>query len=121
MSLVSYGIFVVAAGVIFALVVARRRSSPEGENGAMVALLEAASRVCETARHEKLALVVVAERNGTDPVQWFAQSIASVVNIWTKSAAGEFAAASRGDADLQSLYIRKSDIDTYLRWARTVQ
>jgi hypothetical protein len=60
----------------------------------------------------------------SDPVVWFAQSIASVVAVYRAEDAERFVklptAPSIG-SDLQSLYIRKRDYRTYLAWARTLQ
>lgn len=85
----------------------------------MIPLIEAAAEICETARREKLALAVAAERSG-DAIAWFARNIPSIVGTWRKNDAGDFEAA-QGDGNEQSLYIRRADIDTYLRWARTVK
>ena len=85
----------------------------------MQPLIEAAETANKIARDERMALAVVAERSG-NAVAWFARSIASVVSTWRQKDAGGFEAA-KGDADPQSLYIRRGDIDSYLRWARTVK
>jgi hypothetical protein len=86
----------------------------------MESLLDAAKSVMETARKERMALAVVAERSG-DAIAFFARSLIDIVGAWRKNTAGGFAAASKDDADLQSLYIRREDIESYLRWARTVK
>jgi hypothetical protein len=85
----------------------------------MQPLIEAAEAVSKIARDERMALAVVAERSG-DAVAWFVLSMTSVVGAWQKSDGGGFEAA-KGDGDAQSLYIRRKDIDSYLRWARTVK
>lgn len=85
----------------------------------MQPLIEAAETANKIARDERMALAVVAERS-RDAIAFFARSIASVVGAWRKNDAGGFDAA-KGDADPQSLYIRRGDIESYLRWARTVK
>jgi len=85
----------------------------------METLVDAAKSVLETARKERMALAVVAERSG-DALAFFARSIANVVGAWRKNDAGGFDAA-KDDGDVQSLYIRRGDIESYLRWARTVK
>ncbi|MGN6516676.1 MAG: hypothetical protein ACTHLR_12655 [Rhizomicrobium sp.] len=100
----------------------RRASSASiagGRPDSMQPLIEAAETANKIARDERMALAVVAERSG-NAVAWFARSIASVVSTWRQKDAGGFEAA-KGDADPQSLYIRRGDIDSYLRWARTVK
>ncbi|HEY2068941.1 MAG TPA: hypothetical protein VGG48_05255 [Rhizomicrobium sp.] len=85
----------------------------------MQPLIEAAEAASKIAHDERMALAVVAERSG-DAVTWFARNIASVVGAWRKNEGGDFEAA-KGDGDIQSLYIRRGDLESYLRWARTVQ
>ena len=116
--------FGVLAVLLFATghLLARKRvpaSIAGGRPDSMQPLIQAAEAVNKTARDERMALAVVAERSG-DAVAWFARSIAGVVNVWRKNDSGGFEAA-QGDADPQSLYIRREDIDSYLRWARTVK
>ena len=85
----------------------------------MESLFDAAKSVTETARKERLPLAVVAEREG-DVLGFFARNIARVVGVWRKKDGGDYEPA-KGDGDPQSLYIRPGDIESYLRWARTVK
>ncbi len=85
----------------------------------MQPLIEAAETANKIAHDERMALAVVADRSG-DAVAWFAHNITSVVGAWRKNDGGGFEPV-QGDADVQSLYIRRGDIDSYLRWARTVK
>ncbi|HUO94531.1 MAG TPA: hypothetical protein VMU22_16515 [Rhizomicrobium sp.] len=90
----------------------------------MMSLLEAAKTAYETARREHMVIVTVAERAAHEgAIGWFAQSIAGVIPVYRGGAARDFeklAAPSVG-TDLQSLYIRKQDFQTYVRWARSMQ
>jgi hypothetical protein len=85
----------------------------------MQSLNEAAEASYKAARDESMALATVAVREG-NPLGFFARSIVSVVGAWRKNGTGGFEAA-KGDGDAQSLYIRRRDIKSYLRWARTVK
>jgi hypothetical protein len=118
--------FGVIAVLLFAtghVLAQKRRAVPASIAGSgadgMQPLIEAAEAANKIAHDERMALAVVAERSG-DAVAWFARSIASVVGAWEKAGTGGFQAA-KGDGDIQSLYIRRGDIDSYLRWARTVK
>ena len=89
----------------------------------MMSLMDAAKAAYEIARREEMVIVTVAERAPDDgAIGWFARSIAGVIPIYRGSNAGfeKFAGASVG-SELQSLYIRKQDYQTYVRWARTMQ
>ena len=119
-------VFAALAVVLFAAghVLTRKRRGASGAfagvmPGDMQSLNEAAEATYRIARDEGMPLAVVAVRDG-NAVGFFARSIVSVVGAWRKNAAGGFEAAP-GDADAQSLYIRRGDIETYLRWARTVK
>jgi hypothetical protein len=110
----------ILAAVALLLAFGYWRSRAGGVRGPKVPLLQAAAEICKTARREKLALIKGLENSGEDPAEWFVSSIADVVPVCRRNAAG-FEACCWGDCDAQSLYIRKRDINTYLRWARSVQ
>ena len=126
---VPYLLFGVAALSLFAIGSRRaRRPAPDriAHDGktAMMPLMEAAQAVYETARRERMVIVTVAERaRGQTALEWFAQSIAGVVPVYRlrDSNAFEKLATPSVGAELQSLYIRKSDYQTYIRWARPMQ
>jgi hypothetical protein len=122
-ALVWFGVLAVLLFATGHLLARKRRALPAsiagGRPDSMLPLIESAEMINKVAREERMALAVVAERSG-DAIAWFAQSIASVIGAWRKNDRGGFEAA-QGDADLQSLYIRREDIDSYLRWARTVK
>ncbi len=122
-ALIWFGVLAVLLFATGHLLARKRRAVPAsiagGTPDSMQPLIEAAQAVNKIARDERMALAVMAERSG-DPVAFFARSIASVVGAWRKNEAGGFDAAT-GDEDVQSLYIRRGDIDSYLRWARTVK
>jgi hypothetical protein len=89
-----------------------------------MSLMEAAQQVYDTAQRERLVIVTVAEKSADGPLDWFARSIASVVPVYRLGAARtqeRFAGTAGIGAELQSLYIDRRDVRTYLRWARTVQ
>jgi hypothetical protein len=118
--------FGVIAVLLFATghMLARRRRAAraliaEGRPENMQPLIQAAEAVNKIARDERMALAVVAERGG-DAIDWFAHNMVSIVGAWRKNDTGGFEAAT-SDADVQSLYIRSRDVDSYLRWARAVQ
>jgi hypothetical protein len=127
-SLLPYLLFVFAAVSLFAMGWARTRRAPPlriAGNGRtpMMSLLEAAEAAYAIARRERMVIVTVAERAKDDgAVAWFAKSIAGVIPIYTSSAGGfeKLATASVG-SELQSLYIRRQDYQTYVRWARSMQ
>jgi len=122
-----YLLFAVAAASLFwaGHVLAQRRNARFLEDGTRsMSLMEAAQEVYETAQREHLVIVSVAERSASGPVDWFARSLASVVPVYRLGgtrAQERFAGAAGIGAELQSLYIDRRDIRTYLRWARTVQ
>ena len=90
----------------------------------MMSLVDAAKAAYEIARREQMVIVTVAERAPEDgAVGWFARSIAGVIPIYRSGKAGNFEKLDGGSigAELQSLYIRKQDYQTYVRWARTMQ
>jgi hypothetical protein len=122
-ALIWFGVLAVLLFATGHLLARKRRAVPAsiagGRPDSMQPLIEAAQAANKIARDERMALAVVAERSG-DAVAFFARSIASVVGAWRKNEAGGFDAAT-GDEDVQSLYIRRGDIDSYLRWARTVK
>jgi hypothetical protein len=122
-----YLLFVIAAVSLFAIGRARGRAAPPlliagGEKTAMMSLMDAAQAAYEIARRERLVIAIVAERapeNGA--IAWFARSIAGVIPIYRNGNAGNFEKIADAGAELQSLYIRKQDYQTYVRWARTMQ
>ena len=120
-----YILFAVAAASLFwaGHVLAGRRSARAFTSDSM-SLMEAAQEIYDAARQEKLVVVSVAERSSAGALDWFARSIASVVPVYRAGrvrAQERYAGAGSIGADLQSLYIERRDIRTYLRWARTVQ
>jgi hypothetical protein len=122
-ALIWFGVLAVLLFATGHVLARKRRAVPASIAGerpdSMQPLIEAAEAADKIAHDERLALAVMAERSG-DAVAWFARSIASVVGAWRKDDTGGFEAA-KGDGDIQSLYIRHGDIDSYLRWARTVK
>ena len=121
-----YALFAVAAAMLFATgqLLARRRFVRAFANGGTMTLMEAAATVYETASNERLVIVTVAEKSEGGPVDWFARSIASVVPVFRIGGARtslRFAAGAGIGEDLQSLYIERRALRTYLRWARSVQ
>ena len=89
-----------------------------------MSLMAAAQEVYEAAKRENMVVVSIAERSSAGALDWFARSIASVVPVYRAGgvrAQERYAGAGGIGADLQSLYIERRDIRTYLRWARTVQ
>ena len=90
----------------------------------MMSLMDAAKAAYEIAQRERMVIVFVAERAREEgAIGWFARSIAGVIPIYRSGHAGSFeklAGASEGH-ELQSLYIRKQDYQTYVRWARSMQ
>ncbi|HEY2033900.1 MAG TPA: hypothetical protein VGH02_09470 [Rhizomicrobium sp.] len=119
--LILFGVIAVALFAAGHLLARKRRAAhfAGGRPDDMLSLNEAAEAVCKAARDERMPLAVVAERNG-NPLMFFARSIASVISTWKQNGAGGFNDA-KGDGDTQSLYIRRRDIGSYLRWARTVK
>jgi len=124
-----YLLFGVAALSLFAIGSLRaRRPAPariahDGKTP-MMTLMDAAEAVYETARRERMVIVTVAERaRGQTALEWFAQSIAGVVPVYRLSNPDTFEKLDGPSvgAELQSLYIRKSDYQTYIRWARPMQ
>jgi len=123
-----YLLFVIAAVSLVAIGRARGRTAPprliasDGKT-AMMSLMDAAKAAYEIARREEMVIVTVAERGPDDgAIGWFARSIAGVIPIYRGSNAGfEKLTVASVDAELQSLYIRKQDYQTYVRWARTMQ
>lgn len=90
----------------------------------MMSVMEAAAAAYEAAKRERMVITTVAEGAGTDPVAWFARSIARVVPVYRKLETGAFEkvddVASVG-MEPQSLYIRKHNYQTYIGWARSMQ
>ena len=89
----------------------------------MLQVREAAAAAFEAAKRERLAVAFLAE-SVEDPVAWFAQSIASVVPVYSRSQDGAFEKVDNAKSvgtPSQSLYIRKRNYQTYLGWARSVQ
>lgn len=124
-----YLLFVIAAVSLFAIGRARGRAAPPlliAGNGKtpMMSLMDAAKAAYEIARREQMVIVTVAERAPEDgAIGWFARSIAGVIPIYRSGNAGNFeklASAGVG-GELRSLYIRKQDYQTYVRWARSMQ
>jgi hypothetical protein len=127
-----YVLFAVAALALFGLgdvLARRRRIAPDriGDDGKteMMSLMDAAQSVYETARRERMVIVTVAERaeGSTGALAWFAHSIAGVIPVYRARATYEFEklSAQSVGTDWQSLYIRKRDYQTYVRWARSMQ
>lgn len=91
----------------------------------MMTLMEAATAAYEAARREGMVILTVAERapGNNGAVAWLAESIAGVIPVYRMSAANAFEKLGRPGAaqELQSLYIRKQDLQTYVRWARSMQ
>jgi hypothetical protein len=91
----------------------------------MMTLMEAAAAAYEAAKREKMVIVMVAERasGGDGAVAWLAASIAGVIPVYRMSTANAFEKLARPSigSELQSLYIRKQDLQTYVRWARSMQ
>jgi hypothetical protein len=124
-----YLLFVIAAVSLVAIGRARRRTAPplliasDGKTS-MMSLMEAAEAAYEIARRERMVIVTVAERAPEDgAIGWFARSIAGVIPIYHSGNAGNFEklAGTNIGGELQSLYIRKQDYQTYVRWARSMQ
>lgn len=124
-------LFGVAALTLFAVgeVLGRqRRRAPAriGSRNQMMALLDAASAVCEMASGERLPIVVAARRadEKLSAHDWFARSLATVVPLY-RMVDGNVFEKLDGPVDIgtefRSLYIRKQDIRSYMRWARTLQ
>jgi hypothetical protein len=124
-----YLLFVIAAVLLVAVGRSRGRTAPPppliAGNGKtpMMSLMEAAKAAYEIARRERMVIVTVAERASKDgAIGWFARSIAGVLPIYRGSHAGfEKLADASAAPELQSLYIRKQDYQTYVRWARSMQ
>jgi len=125
-----YLLFAIAALSLSAIGIVRSRrgapqSIPSDGKTKMMTLMEAAAEAYEAARRERMVIVTVAERTpGRDgAVTWLAQSIAGVIPVYRMSAANAFEKLARpgGASELQSLYIRKQDLQTYVRWARSMQ
>ena len=124
-----YLLFAVAAVSLFAIGKARARRAPPlriADNGKtpMMSLLEAAEAAYETARRERMVIVTVAQRAaGESAVEWFAKSIAGVLPIYRNGGTGNFEKLTDTGigSELRSLYIRKQDYQTYVRWARSMQ
>ncbi len=109
-------------------VLARRLGAPPAHihsQQRMVPLLEAASMVCEKANGEELAIRLIARRNDEDlsAHEWFARSLLLIVPIYRKIDTGMFERLELPDDgfEYRVLHVRKRDIRSYLRWARTLQ
>lgn len=123
-----FGAVALSLFAIGALRARKRRPAPEriAHDGktAMMSLMEAAEAVYETARRERMVIVTVAEKaRGQTAVDWFAQSIAGVVPVYRLKDSNTYEKLDGANvgAELQSLYIRKRDYQTYVRWARPMQ
>jgi hypothetical protein len=125
-----YVLFVVVAIGLVAIVRLRarkRRAAPASITSdgrtAMMTLKDAAAEIYDTAKRERMVIVTVAESAGGDAVGWFARSIAGVIPIYQQGNANGFEklAAHSVGSTLESLYIRKQDYPTYVRWARSMQ
>jgi hypothetical protein len=120
-----YLLFAAAAATLFWVgrILAGRRSARVFAGDSM-SLMQAAQEAYDAARRENLVVVSVAEKSSQGALDWFARSIASVVPVYRAGgvrAQERYAGMGGIGADLQSLYIERRDIRTYLRWARTVQ
>jgi len=127
-----YLLFVVAAVSLFVIggALARKQRAipvliPSDGKTKMMTLMEAAAAAYEAARREKMVIATVAERvpGREGAIAWLAQSIAGIIPVYRMSAANAFEKLARpgGASELQSLYIRKQDLQTYVRWARSMQ
>jgi hypothetical protein len=130
--LLMLGFLVVVAAVLFTAghVLAKRRRAPPVVIGiekrkTMLPLMDAAAGVYKAAKKERMVIVTLAENtDAAGPVEWFAQSIASVVPVYREGESNTFEKLEgRTGVGLQpqSLYIRKTDYKRYVRWARSVQ
>lgn len=117
-----FGVIAVFLFVVGHVLARKRHAAPasiaDGRPDNMRPLIEAAGAVNKIAQDERMALAVLAGRSG-DAVVWFARNMTSIVGAWRKNGSGNFE-ATKDDGDIQSLYIRRKDIDAYLRWARDV-
>jgi len=107
---------------------ARRRQHAPRVNSPdkMMPLLEAALMLCAWASREQLAIALTACRidETLGAHEWFASSLATIVPVYRKIKEQNFERLERPvdiGSDSRSLYIRKRDIQAYMRWARTVQ
>jgi hypothetical protein len=124
-----YLLFGIAAVSLFAIGRAKARRAPPqliADDGKtpMMSLLEAAEAAYEIARRERMVIVTVAERATEEgAVAWFAKSIAGVIPVYASrdAKAYEMLCHVSVGTELQSLYIRKQDYQTYVRWARSMQ
>jgi hypothetical protein len=126
-------LFAVAALVLFAtgeLLARKWRAAParihDPKGKMMMLLLDAAATAYNVANREGLAIAKVAERarDVPDPADWFARSLPAIVPVYRQSEPDTFqklGSSSEVGTPSQSLYIRKRDLQFYLRWARTVQ
>jgi hypothetical protein len=92
----------------------------------MMTLEAAANSALETGTRERLAMLSMANQRNTltDPTAWLAASIAGVVPVYRRQDDGSFAVVDKAEIaalGAPSLYILKRDLQTYMRWARTVQ
>jgi hypothetical protein len=126
-------LFVLAALALFAMgefLARKRRAAParvlDPKGKIMMQLLEAAVAAYNAASREGLAVAKVAEhaRDVPSAADWFARSLPAIVPVYRQSEPDIFqklALSSEVGTQSQSLYIRKRDLQFYLRWARTVQ
>jgi len=105
-----------------------RRAAPAHVNdkrgNKMQSLSQAAHAAFEAAKRERMPIARVAQNAPDGPQSWFAQSIASVVPVYRADGGATYEKLSRKNeirAELPSLYIRKRDYQSYVRWARTMQ
>lgn len=105
-----------------------RRAAPAHVNDKrgdkMQSLSEAASAAYQAAKRERLPIASVAEKAADGPASWFAQSIASVIPVYRADSGTAYEKLWRKNeirAELPSLYIRKRDYQSYVRWARSMQ
>jgi hypothetical protein len=98
-----------------------------GSNGARtVSLQDAAAKAYQSAKRNRMAIVSVAERAGPaqNAVAWFVQSIAAMIPVYRRRArSGRLEKMGKVDPlkEPAALRIRKRDLATYLRWARSMQ
>jgi len=126
-------LFALAALALFAMgeLLSRKwRAAParvlDQKGKIMMLLPDAAAAAYSAAGREGLALAKVAEhaRDVSNATDWFARSLPAIVPVYRQSEPDIFqklGSSPEVGTQSQSLYIRKRDLQFYLRWARTVQ
>lgn len=100
-----------------------------------IALGDAARKIYIDAKDEELPIVIMAEREAAPDslTTWFANSILQQVPVY-RMVDGSLVRADSGnpretiigllsrlDLGVDDLFVRRRDVRTYLRWARTLQ